>query len=270
MTHTAVIAGTGALPALLAAALEAAGDTVLLAEMEGFPAAVPGHRAIRFRIERLAPFLDHLVDAGVARVIMAGAMRRPKLDPELFDARTATLVPRLLKAIHAGDDGALREVISIFEEWDLKVVGAHEVLPGLLPQAGVLTRAAPMPQHHADAIAGEAAVAQMGAEDGGQACVIESGRIVAREGPDGTDAMLASLNPTAAPAGILFKAPKPAQDRRADLPVIGPDTADRAVAAGLAGIVIEAGGVMVIDLPRVRDTLDALGVFLWVRPEGLP
>jgi len=65
--------------------------------------------------------------------------------------------------------------------------------------------------------------------------------------------------------GILFKAPKPGQDRRADLPVIGPDTARNVVAAKLSGIVIEDGGVMVLDLPQVRRILDAAGAFLWVR-----
>jgi UDP-2,3-diacylglucosamine hydrolase len=311
MTRTAVIAGTGALPALLVAALKTAGDTVLLAEMEGFPATVPDHPAIRFRIERLVPFLDHLVDAGVTRVVLAGAVRRPRMEPELFDARTATLVPRLLTAMQSGDDGALREVISIFEEWDLAVVGAHEILPDLLPPSGVLTGIAPGPQHETDAELGEGMVRVMGRDDSGQACVIRDGKPVLREGPEGTDAMLASLAvPMRDPdddvplsgrvfmdfagslvseaahrlsrlaarsgmraqpgqtGGILFKAPKPDQDRRADLPVIGPRTALAAAEAQLDGIVIEAGGVMVIDLPEVREILDGQGMFLWVRPRG--
>ncbi len=311
MTRTAVIAGTGALPAFVVAALKAAGDTVLLAEMEGFPATVPGHPAIRFRIERLVPFLDHLVDAGVTRVVMAGAVRRPKMEPELFDARTATLVPRLIKAIGSGDDGALREVIAIFEEWDLTVVGPHEVLPDLLPPSGVLTRTGPKPQHEMDAELGEAMVGVMGREDSGQACIVRDGNQILREGPEGTDAMLALL---AAPVfdpdgdvalpdrvlidpigslvadtaksllkqavrtglpqqprtvgGILFKAPKPGQERRADLPVIGPKTAMAAAEAMLDGIVIEARGVMVIDLPEVREILDGRDMFLWVRSRG--
>jgi hypothetical protein len=68
--------------------------------------------------------------------------------------------------------------------------------------------------------------------------------------------------------GILFKAPKPGQERRADLPVIGVETARRAARTGLSGIVIEAGGVMVLDLPQVLQILDARDLFLWVRPRG--
>ena len=41
--------------------------------------------------------------------------------------------------------------------------------------------------------------------------------------------------------GILYIAPRPGQDRRADVPVIGPEIAHRAVEARLSGTVIEAG-----------------------------
>ena len=65
--------------------------------------------------------------------------------------------------------------------------------------------------------------------------------------------------------GVLFKAPKPDQDRRVDLPTIGPETARGVVVAGLDGIVIADRGVMVLDQQKVRDTLDRAGLFLWVR-----
>ncbi|WP_299692563.1 UDP-2,3-diacylglucosamine diphosphatase LpxI [uncultured Tateyamaria sp.] len=65
--------------------------------------------------------------------------------------------------------------------------------------------------------------------------------------------------------GVFFKAPKPGQDMRVDLPTIGPGTAERAIAAKLDGIVLAKGGVMVLDRDRVIDMLDDKGLFLWVR-----
>lgn len=73
---------------------------------------------------------------------------------------------------------------------------------------------------------------------------------------------------TDAEGGVLYKAPKPGQDRRADLPVIGPETVRRAAAAGLSGIVIEAQGVMVLEQPLVRALIEETGLFLWVRERG--
>ncbi len=98
-----------------------------------------------------------------------------------------------------------------------------------------------------------------------QACIVRLGRVEATETSAGTDSMLRGHARRALRQGILFKAPKPGQDRRADLPTIGPHTAEGAVAAGLDGIVIEAGGVIVIDRPAVVEILDSAGLFLWVR-----
>ena len=74
------------------------------------------------------------------------------------------------------------------------------------------------------------------------------------------------LRQAVAAGGILVKAPKPGQDRRADLPAIGPGTAEGAARAGLSGIVIDAGGVMVLDLAATVSACDRAGLFLWVRP----
>lgn len=255
----ALIAGTGDLPPALVARLP---QRPLICAMDGFePAVAPD---LRFRIEHLGSFLQTLKDRGVTRVCMAGAVRRPYIDPAAIDAATAPLVPALMAAIAQGDDGALRGVIAIFEGAGLTVQAAHDIAPDLLPTTGVPTGAQIDAQTQADALLAEETLAEMGRADSGQACLVGAGRVLATEGPDGTDAMLAC----SAKGAILFKGPKPDQDRRADLPVIGPGTARAAAAAGLSGIVIEAGGVMVLDMPEVIAALDTAGMFLWVRPRG--
>ena len=65
---------------------------------------------------------------------------------------------------------------------------------------------------------------------------------------------------------MLYKAPKPGQDWRADLPAIGVETVRKAAEAGLAGVVIAAGGVIVLDRDAVIREADARGLFLWARP----
>lgn len=272
MTATAIIAGQGALPGLLVATLQRRGEAFVLAEMQGFPATVPGIDPLRFRIERLVPFLEHLADAGVTRVVFAGAVQRPRLEPELFDARTATLVPRLLGAIEAGDDVALRTVISIFEEWDFEVVGADTIAPDLVPAAGLLT-GTPSGVDHRDVARAAMIVAALGALDLGQGAVVAQGLCLAVETLPGTDAMLAFVEAHAArlrpdpkgAKGVFYKAPKPGQDRRIDLPALGPDTLHAAHRAGLAGIAWEAGGVMLLDRPAMQALAENLGLFLWAR-----
>ncbi len=270
--RTAIIAGQGALPALLLAALQSAGVPHLVAEMDGFPADLPGADPVRFRVERLVPFLDHLADRGVTRVCFAGAVRRPRLEPEFFDARTATLVPRLLAALQAGDDGALRFVIGLFEEFGFEVVGADQIAPDLVPGPGILAGSVTEADER-DAARAAAIVAGLGALDLGQGAVVAQGLCIAVESLPGTDAMLdfaalhlARLRPDPKGArGLLYKAPKPGQDRRIDLPALGPETVRAAARAGLGGLAWAAGAVLLLDRAAMEEEAGRAGLYLWSR-----
>jgi DUF1009 family protein len=292
----ALIAGLGGLPPVLAATLRAQGRAVIICEMHGFVSEVAGDfERIAFRFETLGTFLATLKTAGVTDVCMAGAMQRPKVDPFLIDAATLPLVPRLMAAMAKGDDGTLSEVVALFKEQGFAVVGAHHIAPDLRPRAGVPTKAAP-PDLTAELVAAQTALVDMGHADQGQAMLLRCGAVIAVEDTRGTAAMLQDFyapqasgdsasdplvkgidaakrvwgTPTdqdvAATGAILFKAPKPNQNMLVDMPLIGPDTAMQAVEAGLAGIVIQHGGVMVLDLPQVIAILDAHAMFLWVKP----
>lgn len=257
--RTALIAGQGRLPAALAACL----DAPLVATLEGF--APEGIEAEPFRLERLVPFIDGLLDRGVTRVVFAGAVRRPPLDPELFDRRTAMLVPRIAAAMQQGDDAALREVIAVFEEAGLTVAGVSEVAPMLIPAAGILA-GRPSPRDEADAARACGIVSRLGDLDIGQGAVVAGGLCLAVETLPGTGAMLDFVARTrTGRGGVLWKAPKPAQERRIDLPAVGPDTVAQAAAAGLSGIAWQAGGVVLIDREDAIAAAEAAGLFLWAR-----
>jgi UDP-2,3-diacylglucosamine hydrolase len=264
----AVIAGRGSLPAALVAAMV---DRPLVASLDGFaPDGVTPD--LTFRIERLVPFLDLLAARGITAVTFAGAVTRPRLDPALIDPATAQLLPRLMGAMGQGDDATLREVIAIFEEFDLAVLGVADIAPDLMPgpglYAGTLT-----PADAPDADRATAIVAALGAVDVGQGAVVQQGLCLGVETLAGTDALLASvatLPPGLRPdpalgKGLFFKAAKPGQDRRIDLPTLGPATVARAADAGLGGIAWAAGGVICLDLPAMQAMAAARGLFLWAR-----
>jgi DUF1009 family protein len=163
-----------------------------------------------------------------------------------------------------GDDAILRTVIAIFEDAGLTVRGVDEVAPALLPESGMLvgeiTDLARQDIRRAREIH-----AALGAADVGQALVVRKGQALALEGLFGTDWMLESLlSRPDGRGGILYKAPKAGQDRRIDLPTIGPRTVTGAAAAGLDGIVIEAGGVLVLDLAETIAEAETHGVFVEV------
>lgn len=267
MSRTAIIAGAGALPAALAAELGAP----LVCALDGFaPTGLTPD--LTFRVERLVPFFHALEDAGVSTVTFAGAVQRPRLDPALFDPATAQLVPRLLAAMQAGDDATLRAVIALFEEAGFTVQGTADIAPGLVPASGLLTGTL-TDQDQKDATRAAQIVEALGKADVGQGCVVAQGLCLAVEALPGTDAMLAgtallpaTLRPDPARGrGLFYKAPKPGQDMRIDLPTIGPATVTAAAKAGLGGIAWQAGGVICLDRPAMIATAEAAGIFLWAR-----
>ncbi len=295
----ALIAGRGRLPAAVASA---ATSSVLVCAVEGFtPDGLTPD--LTFRLETLGTFLLHLGERGVTDVCFCGSIDRPQIDPSKLDAETAPLVPILSKALQLGDDGALKVVISLFEQTGFTLRGAHEIAPSLLPAIGVPTKTQPHDGHRGDIPVAMNVLADQGQNDLGQACVVHRGKVIVREDDRGTDAMLGDIAQPferAAPmdplewafdeaghivsraidwmqsdtvdahkapgaGAILFKGPKPGQDMRADMPTIGPATAMRAAEAGMDGIVIQSGGVIVLDQPQVLEILNAMNMFLWVR-----
>lgn len=264
MSRLALIAGSGGLPVALVAALP---ERPLICALDGYaPTGVMPDQT--FRVERLALFLRWLEDQGVTEVCFAGAVQRPRLDPALFDPQTATMVPRLLAAMGQGDDATLREVLAIFAEAGFALRGVAEIAPHLVPGPGVFAGAVTA-QDETDAARAAAIVQALGAVDVGQGCVLAGGLCLAVEALPGTDAMLAfvaqipaSLRPA---RGLFYKAPKPTQDRRIDLPTLGVQTVRNAAAAGLGGICWQAGGVICLDLPAMQAEASAHGLFLWAR-----
>jgi len=111
----------------------------------------------------------------------------------------------------------------------------------------------------------------LGMADVGQSVVVQQGLVLGVEAIEGTDGLLerAGLLRRGGPGGVLVKSPKPQQDLRLDLPTIGPGTIARAAAAGLRGVAIAAGGVIVLDQSATIAAADAAGLFLFAdEPES--
>lgn len=196
--------------------------------------------------------------------VLVGPVQRPSFRSLRPDAEGLKLLARIGRAAFMGDDGLLKAVIRVLGEEGFRVIGAHEVLGGLVGRAGLLTRTRPDDQAWADIERGIAVCRALGRADVGQGCVVQSGIVLAVEAVEGTDAMLARCGALAwpGPGGILVKLVKPGQERRADLPTIGEQTVRGVIAAGLRGIAFEGGGTIVIDRDRMAAAADAAGIFV--------
>lgn len=269
-----IIAGSGPLPAQVARAAEVAGRRVFIIGIEGHaePAVLAPFPHAFLRFGAAVRILALLKEQGCEDLVLVGPVRRPSFRDLRPDAEGLKLLARIGRAAFMGDDGLLRAVIRVLGEEGFRVIGAHEVMGGLIGRAGLLTKTAPDEQARADIARGVAVCRALGAADVGQGCVVQSGIVLAVEAVEGTDAMLARCGLLAwpGPGGVLVKLVKPGQERRADLPTIGAETVRGALAAGLRGIAFEGGGTLIVDQAATVAVADAAGFFLQgLGPEAL-
>lgn len=260
-----ILAGGGDLPARLAAAVRGTGRAVFIVAFEGQtdPAAVAGFPHLWSRFGAAGTIIARLKAEGVGDLVFAGPVRRPSFSELLPDWRTTKFLARVgTRAL--GDDGLLRSVARELEDEGFRVVGLHEILGDLLTPVGLVGARAPDEEARRDIARAVEVARGLGALDVGQGCVVQQGIVLAVEAIEGTDAMLERCADLRRPGGggVLVKVQKPQQDRRLDLPTIGAVTVEKAAAAGLVGIAVQAGGSLIVDRAAVGALADRLGLFV--------
>ncbi len=263
-----IAAGGGVLPLKLAEAARAQGRDVFIVGLKG--AAGPSievwpHDWVR--LGAMGRFVRLFKQAGCEDVVFIGPMDRPRLRDILPDFQGLLLMPDFIKRLKVGDDALLRGVVEYLELNGLNVVAAETILTALLAAEGQLTELHPDATQEIDIDIAIRAALDIGSRDIGQGAVVREGRVIALEDVKGTDNMLfrvAAEYPDlkGGRAGVLVKLPKPAQDRRVDLPTIGSRTVERAAMAGLAGIAVEAGGAIIADVDEIVSVANRLGLFI--------
>jgi UDP-2,3-diacylglucosamine hydrolase len=268
----AILAGGGALPIIVAREAAAAGRAVHMLAIEGSfgdltrsPCPVTP-----VAMGKVGGILDALKRNGCTEMVIAGSVERPELRQLKFDLRALMILPTVAGMMLGGDNRLLTIVVRFFESKGYRIVGADDVAPSLLAGTGPLGLVRPSSEGLADMTRGFEIVKALGALDVGQAAVVSNGYTLAVEAAEGTDAMLervaglrrARNRLTGRRKGVLVKRAKPGQDRRVDLPTIGPRTIELAAAANLAGVGVQSRGVLVIERERVLALADEAG--MWV------
>lgn len=268
----AIIAGGGMLPHHVAEAAQARGEKpyiIALSNETGLDWSDFDHQFLG--IGNFKAISAVFRAEGIDRVVLSGAVRRR---PEWRDIKptlkTLTKVPGVLKTLlSGGDDAVLKMAIELIEASGARVIGVQDIIPELLAETGPLGAIEPDRDDWKDIEVAAAAAVALGKLDVGQGAVAVGGRVVALEGPEGTDAMLdrvAALRTegriSTRRRGVLVKLCKPQQDLRADLPSIGASTIDGARAAGLAGIAVEAGRALVLERSRMIPQADEADIFV--------
>jgi DUF1009 family protein len=210
-------------------------------------------------------------DQGVDALVLIGQVPRPDISKLDLDDGAKAMLPAIMAALPQGDDALLRAILAEHERAGFKVLGAEQVMGDLLAPEGAWGKLAPTPAQMQDIRKGAEIARAIGAFDIAQGVVVADGHVLALEAAEGTDEMLKRVAglPVAlrgtreARRGALVKRPKPIQERRIDLPVIGVRTIEGAGAAGLAGVAVEAHGALAVRRTELVGVADAAGLFVY-------
>ncbi len=256
-----LLAGGGELPRAIALGARAAGREVFVVALDQAGDWTNDFPHDRSSMGRVGHTLRLLRAHGCKELVFAGYVARPNFFKLRYDLKGLSWFPPVLWGMRKGDNTLLDVMVGLFEREGLKVISVADIAPWLQIPIGPLGTVAPTPRDDSDIAIAMAHARKQGARDIGQAVIVRGGEILAVEKHSGTDAMLTAL-PKQNHAGILAKALKPQQTGKTDLPTIGVATVEKAAAAGLAGIAIEANTALVLDKAAVAAAADARGLFV--------
>ncbi len=269
----AIICGGGSFPGAVAEAIVRSGRQPVMFALKGWADAKI--------IERLSPSLDRHRPGRAAcfasratehckEVLFIGTLLRPPLRQVRLDWQTIRLLPRIAELFRGGDNRLFPAPRAWRRSGGLRVIGVREVAPEIFVPEGVLGRCQPAERDRGDIARAMKMIAALGPFDVGQAAIVANNHVLAVEAAEGTDNMLARIaelrrqgRVTTPPGvGVLVKAPKPGQDRRFDLPSIGPRTIEGAARAGLAGVAVAAGSTIIAEAAEVIAMADREKIFI--------
>jgi DUF1009 family protein len=274
----ALICGGGSFPGAVAEAIVRRGRQPVMFGLNGWADAkvVERYRHHWIAIGQVGRFFQLARAEGCRDILFIGTVMRPPLRQVRLDWQTIRMMPRIVRFFRGGDDRLLSGVAGLAESAGFRIIGLADVAPEIFVPEGPLGAYRPSERDKRDIARGLKLIAALGPFDVGQAAIVADNNVLAVEAAEGTDNMLGRIaelrrqgRVTAPPGvGVLVKAPKPGQDRRFDLPSIGPQTVANAARAGLAGIAVAAGTTIVAEAAEVTAAADRARLFVVGVDEG--
>ncbi|HUK65696.1 MAG TPA: UDP-2,3-diacylglucosamine diphosphatase LpxI [Anaeromyxobacteraceae bacterium] len=262
MSTIGLIAGGGRFPILFAESARRAGHRVVVVAFVHQAAEELEECSDAFTWVKLGEFgkvLSALRAGGAEGVVMLGSVSKVRFFRDAWlDAVGVKLLARV--AVRS-DDHLLRAAAGYLEEEGFPVRDPTPFLADRLAPEGVLGRCVPTEEEWVDARYGLELARGIGRLDLGQTVVVKDRVALAVEALEGTDACI-RRGGTLAEGAVVAKAVKPQQDRRFDLPAVGPDTVEVMREAKARVLAVEAGHTLLMDREEMARRADRARIAL--------
>ena len=267
----AILAGRGPLPVSVAEIAKKTGWKVFVVSLNGeSDKALDKYPNIKINITKVDKIISILKEKSIKDVLMIGYVDRHINWKKDLGLGLLILALRNRDFFQRGDASLCSRIVSFLESKDFVVHGAHEIANELVLKIGTISKSKPNKHNEKDIIHGLSVVKMIGILDIGQCVVVDNNRVLAIEAAEGTDLMLDRVKiiknkHKSIKSGVFIKYSQEIQDNRIDMPTIGPVTIQKVYEAGLSGLVISSGSVIVHDYIEVCRLLDNYNLFLDVR-----
>lgn len=247
-----LIAGSGRYPELVVRAARKAGVArICVAAFEGETSpetTAPADEVTWMRVGQLGKMLDAAKKSGAAHAMMAGQIA-PK---NLFDLRPDVKALMLLATIKERNAETLFGAIAdALAKIGVELLPATTFLEDQLASDGHIAGPKLKEREVEDAAFGLRIAKETSRLDIGQTVVVKNGTVLAVEAFEGTNEAIERGGRLGRGGGFVVKVSKPGQDMRFDVPVIGDQTLENTARAGLRGLVVESGRVLLLDRERL-------------------
>ena len=261
-SRIAVIAGAGRFPFHVAEEAKRQGVSVVALGIQGWADASLASRVEAYEeiaVGQLGRLIERLKSHRIEQAIMAGKVTKEVLlDPRIaFDAEALAVLRHVRDMSVPAVLGAIGQRLA---HEGITLLDSSTFLRANLCPAGALTSRAPTAAEQEDIGIGLHAARMIAALDIGQTVVVKRQVVIAVEALEGTDAAVRRAHTLAGDGLVVVKTASPAQDRRFDLPVIGPETIRTLQESGVTCLAVETGTTLLLDRPAVLAAANAAGL----------
>ena len=201
--------------------------------------------SFRVSIGKFGSIINLIKEKKCKKVLFAGKITKPNFASLRLDFKGIYYMPSVIRAAKIGDAAIIKSIIKILNNEGIKVISSTFFNPELSLKKGNYSKFKPNKQDFISIKKGKAYFNKTKSLDHIQALVVKEGKILAKEGKEGTKKMLSKLKKKS--GGILIKLPKNKQDLRMDLPTIGLQTFKDAKKYGLRGVVLQSNKNIFLD-----------------------
>lgn len=254
MEKIGIIAGNGRFPFLVAEEIKKTGAAVIGVGLK--EETDPSFEKLTDKTEwidlgQLQKLIDFFHKEGVTTAVMAGQVKHVQIFAALkMDLRAIKLLASLG---NKKTDSLLGAVAADLEKEGIRLIPSHKHLSHLLPKKGLIAGGKPGKKEQEDIEFGFNAAKQIAGMDIGQTVAVKDKAVVAVEAMEGTDECIRRAGKLGGSGVVIVKVAKPNQDKRFDIPVIGPGTVRTMAESGARVLAVEAGSTLMLDMDSMKS-----------------